>query len=115
MRPDRDGPAGQGRVLHQELADCTRRRSALFEVLELKGRDAPNLSDLTERLQEFNSRIKRIKVEIEELEAIAEVLREIVSDASEVTQTRTPLTDQNAAEAPARPCSVAPWPCENSL
>lgn len=57
------------RVLEVHLAEANRRKSKLFEVLELQGRDAPNMGDLSERLRELATTAKRLGTEIADLDA----------------------------------------------
>lgn len=45
------------------------RNSKLFEVLEMLGKDAPNLGDLTGRLRQNNTEIKALERQIDELDA----------------------------------------------
>jgi site-specific DNA recombinase len=55
------------KALTAELQDLQRRNRNLFDILELQGRDAPNLGDLSGRLQENNARIRAIGAELEQL------------------------------------------------
>ncbi|MTD32450.1 hypothetical protein GKE73_01460 [Paludibacterium sp. dN 18-1] len=53
----------------KQIKECNRRRQNLFDVLELHGKDAPNLGDLTTRLRQLNNQLKMLE---EELRAIEE-------------------------------------------
>lgn len=94
------------KALNLQLADLGRRRSKLFEVLELHGRDAPNMGDLTVRLHDLAAQIKATSTEMEtlasqpvpsfsagdkEVEAIREVLNDIVRDKGDSARARTLL------------------------
>lgn len=76
-----------------ELRTAEKARSNLFSVLEMHGRDAPNLGDITKRLREWNDRIRSLEASLSDLEnermsaneapevdpaEAAEVLRDIV-------------------------------------
>lgn len=56
-------------ALQTQLADVKRRNKKLYEVLEEMGRGAPNLADLTERLQENNAAAKALETQILALDA----------------------------------------------
>jgi hypothetical protein len=55
-------------VLVSELRGAEKSRSNLYGILELHGKDAPNLGDLTVRLRDLNERIKRLESGLFELE-----------------------------------------------
>ncbi len=55
-------------ALVAELRAAEGRRSKIFEVLELHGKSAPNLGDLTVRLRALNEQIKSIEVALTTLE-----------------------------------------------
>jgi site-specific DNA recombinase len=55
-------------ALAQQLGDIQGRNHNLYEILELHGKDAPNLGDLTRRLQANNARIKEIERELAAIE-----------------------------------------------
>ena len=57
----RDGLVG-------ELRTVEKSRSNLYSVLELHGKDAPNLGDLTVRLRALNERTKKLEAALIELE-----------------------------------------------
>ena len=93
----------QIRGMQAELREATARRANLFDLLELHGRDAPNLGDLTFRLQELNRRIRQLSNEIaereaerapefaetdEELLAVKESLHAMITDRSNAALTR---------------------------
>ena len=80
-----------------ELREIESRLGRLYDVLELHGRDAPNLGDLTRRMREHKARQAELEREIsaidaeeppevsvseDEVGALAESLREILRDAS---------------------------------
>lgn len=53
----------------KRLADIEQRQRRLYETLELHGKDAPNLGDLTRRLRENNGEIKQLEAELTAIEA----------------------------------------------
>lgn len=55
-------------VLVSELRGAEKSRGNLYGILELHGKDAPNLGDLTVRLRDLNERIKRLEGGLIELE-----------------------------------------------
>jgi len=94
------------RALQVQLADTNRRKANLFEILELHGRDAPNMGDLAERLQALTKASRALANEIAdldaqepplfqagapELEAVRQVIAEIVQDRSDVRRARALL------------------------
>ena len=96
----------QIKALQKENEDATRRKRSLMEILELHGREAPNLADIGDRLRELNQqirerseKIKSIEMEpdpqFEVSEAIVAQLREtlmhIVGDPSKAKAVRTLL------------------------
>ena len=100
------------RVIEAQLADIAKRKSRLFEILELQGRAAPNLGDLSDRLQSLNSQARALTAQLAdidaqpmpafgasdaEIEAIGTMLRSLVADASDVKRTRALL--QNLLES----------------
>lgn len=64
-------------ALQRELGTMKSRRKNLFDILELHGKDAPNLADLTARLRELNDQIKNSERALDSLEAYDEVNLEI--------------------------------------
>ncbi len=60
--------SGRRQGLVAELRQAESARSNLFAVLELHGKDAPNLGDLTLRLRALNDRIKKIEAALIDLE-----------------------------------------------
>jgi site-specific DNA recombinase len=60
--------AAQRKGLVGQLRDAERRRGKVYEVLELHGRDAPNLGDLTTRLRELNERVRTLERQISALD-----------------------------------------------
>lgn len=96
----------QIRRIEAQLADTNRRRSKIFEVLELHGREAPNLGDLSERLQGLNRTSKALGTQLAELDAqstpafaagdlelasLRALLNDIVRDQSDVQRSRALL------------------------
>ena len=92
--------------LDRELADATKRKRKLMEVLELHGIDAPNLGEIGPRITELRARETELREKIEglraqalprfdlndaDLEALRESLMEIVSDRSDVKRSRAML------------------------
>jgi site-specific DNA recombinase len=71
---------GKTQALQRELGNLRSRRKNLFDILELHGKDAPNLGDLTARLRELNDQIKNAERAVDGLGAYDEVNLEI-SDA----------------------------------
>lgn len=55
-------------ALVAELRDAEARRANLLDVLELHGRNAPNLADLSARLRTINARVASIEKSLTELE-----------------------------------------------
>lgn len=91
-------------ALVSELRSCETRRDNVYEVLELHGKNAPNLGDLTHRLRAANQRIKTIEEKLTELEnepvepvalgepevaEMAEFIRDMLSDTSDAKRLRT--------------------------
>lgn len=94
------------RALQAQLADTDRRKSKIMEIFELHGRDAPNMADLTDRLRTLTKASKALATEITaldaqepplfqageaELEAVRQVIAEIVQDRSDVRRARALL------------------------
>ena len=94
------------RMIEAQLADANSRKARLFEILELRGREAPNLGDLTERLRVLNDTAKQLMAQLASLDAektptfaagepqlaaVREILSEIVTDQSDVRRTRALL------------------------
>ena len=52
----------------RKIKEAGRRRQNLFDILELHGKAAPNLGDLTIRLREINDTIKRLERELSAIE-----------------------------------------------
>lgn len=52
-----------------KITDLRARNARLYELLELHGRDAPNLGDLTTRLRENNDQIRALEAEAAALES----------------------------------------------
>lgn len=90
--------AVQGRV-----ADVRRKTEKLYEILELHGKDAPNLGDLSRRLRSHTEEIKGLEVELasidaekppllevrdEDLDDLADFLRGLVADGTNAKRTR---------------------------
>lgn len=88
--------AARREVLVAEIRDVEARRANLYDLLELHGRGAPNLGDLTVRLQGLNGRIRTLEASLTTLEAepapaaevdpvelakLSEVVREILTTA----------------------------------
>lgn len=55
-------------ALVQELREAERRRHNLYDVLELHGKDSPNLGDLTERLRTLNTTVSKTETALQDLE-----------------------------------------------
>jgi len=90
-------------ALRTEARTLKDRNSKLFGVLELHGKDAPDLGDLTLRLRENNARLKQIDVELAELEVelqqrlrvtdaeldlLGDTLRQLLADPDQVAKAR---------------------------
>ena len=99
---DRDRAARRAR-LAAKLAGIESSNARLYEVLELHGRDAPNLGDLTTRLRANNAQIKSLEREIGDIEGdmpptlnlgpedvaeLAESLRAILKEPENARKTR---------------------------
>lgn len=54
--------------LVNQVTQVKARNAKLYEVLEMMGRDAPNLADLTDRLRANNAEVKAIEQEIAQLD-----------------------------------------------
>lgn len=95
--------AGMRTALVAEVRSAEKSRANLYTVLELHGKDAPNLGDLTVRLREWNARIKTLEESLLELENepvpasqipdidpadVAETLRGIVMDCTDPRRLR---------------------------
>lgn len=66
------------------LAELQQRNNNIFELFELHGKDAPNLSDLTDRLRQNKKRIDALENEIGEISA--EQAPEIAISDQDVTE-----------------------------
>jgi site-specific DNA recombinase len=88
--------------LGAKIADLRARNAKLYELLELHGRDAPNLGDLTQRLRENSEQIKAYEAEqagIREdlptaapaidIEEIAGFMRTLLSNPENAPRART--------------------------
>lgn len=91
------------KALEAQMADASRRKARLFEILELHGKEAPNLGDLSERLRELSDQIKKLGSTLNEIEAqetptfgvgdadvqaIRAVLEGIVRDKTDIRRSR---------------------------
>lgn len=56
-------------AVEDQIKSVTKRNNKLFEVLESLGRDAPNLSDIAQRLRENKSEVKKLEAEITKIDA----------------------------------------------
>lgn len=74
----------QRKVIKQQIAEMRSRQSRLFDVLELHGKDAPNLADLTVRMREIKASIAALELEADRLER-AEPPRVIATEEDAVT------------------------------
>ena len=87
-----------------ELRKAETKRSKLFEVLELHGKSAPNLGDLTQRLRQHKDRIEALESSLIELEEerdpvydinekdisdLAITMRDIITTTTEAAKLRT--------------------------
>lgn len=77
-----------------ELRETEAARSKLFGVLELHGKDTPNLGDLTRRLRELNARLKRVEDALADLEAepVAPDQMPVIDPVEAVRQMREVIT-----------------------
>lgn len=64
-----DERAQRRRTVDTQIQAIARRNSKLYEVLEEYGRDAPNLGDLTQRLQQNNRQLKTLQEEARVIDA----------------------------------------------
>jgi site-specific DNA recombinase len=62
------GRAARRRALVAELREAEGRRTKLYEVLEVTGKDAPGISELGPRLRELNDQVKRLEAALVALE-----------------------------------------------
>ncbi|HYC63602.1 MAG TPA: recombinase family protein, partial [Reyranellaceae bacterium] len=89
-------------ALVRKGADIEDRNARLFDLLELHGRDAPNLGDLTQRLRANNEEIKALKSRIAELDAepigAGEITDDEIGDLGEFVRQMLTKND-NAARA----------------
>jgi len=96
--------ARRRRALSDQLRDVERRQAKLFDVLELYGRDAPDLGDLTRRLRENKEAMATLARDIAQIDATpppsvgtiddwaAEIgagMRDILSQPENALQART--------------------------
>lgn len=72
-------------MLTRELRGVERRRAKIFEVMEVYGRDTPNLADLTARLRAHKDRIESIEASLDELDAVPAIPPEAI-DLEKVRQ-----------------------------
>lgn len=91
----------RSRQIKREIADLQARTSRLFGLLELHGKDAPNLGDLTERLRTNNAREKALNAELAALsqpgptapslsvQELSEFLRGLLSNPDNAARART--------------------------
>lgn len=91
----------RNRQLKREITDLRTRNSRLYDLLELQGRDAPNLGDLTARLRENNNRVKVLEAELEALtlpgptapsltvQDLSDFLRQLLKDPGNAVRART--------------------------
>ena len=61
--------AAQRKLITTQMADAKRRLSRLYDVLEMHGRDAPNMADLADRLRENKGTVQRLEVALATLNA----------------------------------------------
>lgn len=78
-------------ALVAELREAERRRNNLYETLELHGKNAPNLGDLTERLRHWKKCIDEAERSLTKLEE--EVIPEIEIDESQIAEASMFLRD----------------------
>lgn len=57
------------KAVTRQLLDARQRRSKIYDILELHGRDAPNLGDLTERLRDMNTAVRQLEGNLAALNA----------------------------------------------
>ncbi len=94
-------------LVRRELAEVRQRQSRLYDLLELHGRDAPNLGDLSARLRENKTRIERLERQQADIEreqppklvvdargaaALAQTLADAINDPANYKRTRQWLT-----------------------
>jgi site-specific DNA recombinase len=73
-------------ALERELTGAKGRRSKLLELLEMGGRDTPNLADLSGRLRELNAQVKQLEAQIvQHAEPPPQLQRSAPPDVAEVT------------------------------
>ena len=74
-----------------EIRDAERRRNNLYELLELHGKNAPNLGDLTERLRHLKKQIETAENSLTKLEE--EVVPEIEISEGQIVEAAAFLRD----------------------
>ena len=72
--------------LNKMLKEAKRRRSNLFDILELHGKDTPNLGDLTIRLREASENIKRLEESVTAVEQEEEPLFDATDEQVEAAR-----------------------------
>ena len=84
--------AKRRRKLVTEIENIEHKNSNLFSLLEEYGRLAPNLGDLTKRLQTNNARLKKLEISLKELDA--EKAPETTVTLDHVSQLREAMLEQ---------------------
>ncbi len=74
-----------------EIRDAERRRTNLYETLELHGKNAPNLGDLTDRLRQLKKQIEAAEKSLTRLEE--EVIPEIEINEEQIEEASAFLRD----------------------
>ncbi len=87
-----------------DLRQTEAKRAKLFEILELHGKDAPNLGDLTRRLRQHKDRIEDLEASLlaledeedpvfdiseDDIDQAAAVMREIITTTTDAVKLRT--------------------------
>ncbi|WP_424446922.1 recombinase family protein [Paucimonas lemoignei] len=74
-----------------EIRDLEKKQKNLFDVLEMYGKDTPNLADVTKRLREIKSSLETLEMKLAELESeqdpVMNVSEEDIHTASDVLRT----------------------------
>ncbi|MFN2309673.1 MAG: recombinase family protein [Gammaproteobacteria bacterium] len=85
------------KAVAEKLAGIQRKNEKLYELFELHGKSAPNLSDLTARLRANNAEVKRAEAELQgidaeqapEIEITQEDLADLVAALRDIIHTTT--------------------------
>lgn len=91
------------RSVASQIADIQKRTERLYELFEEHGRNAPNLGDLSRRLRQHNAKLRTLEDELqridaerppravsdEEIDLVAEALKEVLKEAKNPKKVRS--------------------------